>query len=172
MTHRGMSFAALGSVAALLACATPRAGSEDTAAMRADTTTLVMMSRGACYGTCPVYAVRLAANGHVRFVGTRFVRQVGVDTTRVSSAAVAALRTAFAVRKFADVPALIEYGAPACGTYVADLPTVELTVRGTAGEHRVSYDQGCRNHPSMLDTLANMVDSISGSSRWTTVSRP
>ena len=72
----------------------------------------------------------------------------------------------------ADVPPVIEYGASACGPYVADLPTVELTVRGASGEHRVRFDQGCRNHPYMLDTLANMVDSISGSSRWTTVTRP
>lgn len=171
MRHRS-SIGALASIVALLACATPRAGSEDSAAMRADTTTMVMLSRGACHGTCPVYAVRLAANGHVRFVGARFVRQVGVDTTRVPTAAIAALRAAFADRKFPDVPPVIEYGASACGPYVADLPTVELTVRGASGEHRVRFDQGCRNHPYMLDTLANMVDSISGSSRWTTVTRP
>jgi Domain of unknown function (DUF6438) len=172
MTRARLPLVALVPVVALLACATPRAGGEDSAAMRADTTTLVMLSRGACHGTCPVYAVRLAANGHVRFVGARFVRQVGVDTTRVPTAAVEALRTAFSERKFSNVPSVIEYGAAACGPYIADLPTVELTARGTAGEHRVRFDQGCRNHPSMLDTLANMVDSISGSSRWTTFTRP
>ena len=158
--------------ATLLACATPRAGSEDSAALGADTTTLVMLDRGACHGTCPIYAVRLAANGQVRFVGARFVARIGVDSARISTAAVESLRAAFAHRGFPAVPTSIEFGTPACGTYVADLPTVELTVRGADREHRVRYDQGCRHHPQMLDTLANMVDSVSGTARWTLVTRP
>ena len=157
---------------AMPACATPRAASEDSAALGADTTTLVMLDRGACHGSCPIYALRLAANGQVRFVGARFVALIGVDSARISTTAVESLRAAFADRKFPAVPTSIEFGTPACGTYVADLPTVELTVRGAAREHRVRYDQGCRDHPQMLDTLANMVDSVSGSARWTLVTRP
>ena len=156
----------------LIACARPHAGSQDSAAMSGDTTTLVMLDRGACHGTCPIYAVRLAANGQVRFVGARFVSPIGVDSARVASASVEALRTAFADRKFAGVPSAIEFGTRHCGRYVADLSTLELTVRVATGEHRVRYDQGCGNHPLMLDTLASMVDSVSGSSRWTRVARP
>jgi Domain of unknown function (DUF6438) len=156
----------------LIACATPRSGSQETGDANRDTTTLVMLDRGACHGTCPIYAVRLSANGQIRFVGTRFVKTSGIDSSHVSSAAVRALNTAFAERRFAGIPAAIEYGTTSCGAYVADLPTVELTARGSNGEHRVRYDQGCRDHPRMLDTLADMVDSVSGSARWTLVPRP
>lgn len=155
-----------------MACARPHAGAQDSASMSGDTTTLVMLDRGACHGTCPIYAVRLAANGQVRFVGARFVSQLGVDSARVASASVEALRTAFADRKFSSVPSAIEFGTKHCGRYIADLSTVELTVRVATGEHRVRYDQGCGDHPPMLDTLASMVDSISGTSRWTLVTRP
>ena len=151
----------------LLACATPRAGSQENGDASRDTTTLVMLDRGACHGTCPIYAVRLAANGQVRFVGTRFVKTAGIDSSHVPAAAVSALNSAFAERRFASVPTAIQYGTTSCGAYVADLPTVELTARGSTGEHRVRYDQGCRDHPRMLDTLADMVDSVSGSARWT-----
>jgi Domain of unknown function (DUF6438) len=156
----------------LIACARPHAGSPDSASLGGDTTTLVMLDRGACHGTCPIYAVRLAANGQVRFVGARFVSQIGVDSARVPSSSVEALRTAFADRKFATLPSAIEFGTKHCGRYVADLSTVELTVRVVTGEHRVRYDQGCSEHPRMLDTLASMVDSVSGAARWTMVARP
>ena len=169
MSVHGLLLIATGTL--LMACALPHAGSKESVSMSGDTTTLVMLDRGACHGSCPIYAVRLAANGQVRFVGARFVSQVGVDSTRVTSASVEALRTAFAERKFASVPAAIEFGSKHCGRYIADLPTVELTVRVGTGEHRVRYDQGCGDHPRMLDTLAGMVDSVSGTSRWTMAAR-
>jgi Domain of unknown function (DUF6438) len=156
----------------LLACARPHTSSQDSASLGGDTTTLVMLDRGACHGTCPIYAVRLAANGQVRFVGARFVLQIGVDSARVPSTSVEALRTAFADRQFNTLPSAIEFGTSHCGRYVADLSTVELTVRVATGEHRVRYDQGCGDHPRMLDTLASMVDSVSGAARWTMVARP
>ena len=171
MTGRA-TLAALISSIALFACATPRASAESTAAGGADSTTVVTMDRGACHGTCPVYAVHLAANGRVTFIGARFVAPIGVDSTRVPSGRVESLRAAFASRKFSAVPPKIEYGTAACGTYVADLSTVTLSVRSADGEHQVRFDEGCRNHPRMLDTLASMIDSVTGSARWTRAGKP
>ncbi len=155
-------------------CVTQRAQASDSdaAASPGDTTTVVFLERGACHGTCPVYSVHVSASGLVRFVGTRFVRALGADTGRVGPAAVAAMHAAFAARKFSSVAAVIESGAPSCGAYVADLPTAELRLRDDAGTHRVRWDEGCRDHPTMLDTLARLVDSVSGTSRWTTIPRP
>ncbi|MBC7843664.1 MAG: hypothetical protein H7099_15195, partial [Gemmatimonadaceae bacterium] len=149
-----------------------RGSAADSGAVAVDTTTVVSLDRGACHGTFPIYTVFVQADGGVRFSGARFVRPVGTDSTRITAAEVAALQAAFAAREFRRVPSTIEYDSPGCGAYVADLPTVELTVSGEGGAHRVRWDEGCRDHPRMLDTLARMVDSVSGTSRWTTVSRP
>ncbi len=151
-------------------CASPRAQSQPadtTIGTGADSLASVRLERGSCRGNCPSYIVSLASDGLVRFTGLRAVRPIGTDSARVSRSAVAALRTAFAIRQFARVPSTIEYGTPACGSYVADLPTHILALRSASGEHRVTYDEGCRNHPMLLDTLVRMVDSISGSARWT-----
>jgi Domain of unknown function (DUF6438) len=130
------------------------------------------LERGSCYGSCPVYAVRLFDDGRVHFTGTRFVRAVGSDSARIAPAAVAAMRTAFATRAFELVPAAIEYGTPSCGQYVADLSTVVLTSRTPRGTHTVRFDEGCTAHPPMLDTLSRMLDSIGGTARWTTPAKP
>jgi Domain of unknown function (DUF6438) len=146
-------------------------GSVDSAAM-ADTMVMVLLGRGSCHGTCPVYRVSIGGNGQIQFVGTRFVKVSGRDSASIPAAAVRALAEAFAARKFASIPAEIEYGSAACGPYVADLSTVELQARSAAGLHRVRYDEGCRNHPAMLDTLARMVDSVSASIRWIGGAKP
>ena len=153
-----------------VSCASPRAQgqpADTTSGTGADSLESVSLERGSCRGSCPSYIVSLRSDGLVRFTGLRAVRPIGSDSARVSRAAVAALRDAFARRQFARIPSTIEYDAPACGAYVADLPTHTLTLRSASGEHRVRFDEGCRNHPMLLDTLARMVDSISGSARWT-----
>jgi Domain of unknown function (DUF6438) len=156
------------------ACASQQTqAAEQLAIAMADTSAAVSLARGACHGTCPIYSVQIGEKGGVRFAGTRFVRQVGRDSATVSPANVHALRAAFVSRKFDAVPPVIEYGSPACGTsYVADLPTNELTLTSAGSSHRVRWDEGCRTHPPMLDTLARMVDSVSGTSRWIPQSRP
>jgi hypothetical protein len=110
--------------------------------------------------------VSLGHDGQVRFTGIRSVRPIGADSSRVPRASVTVLQSAFALRQFVQVPSTIEYGTPSCGAYVADLPTHVLTMRSGSGEHRVRYDEGCRAHPMLLDTLARMVDSVSGAARW------
>lgn len=165
-------------LAVLAGCASPRTQALGTDSADVAGATVVVaqpmlaLERGPCHGTCPVYGVQLFADGRVRFTGTRFVKPVGTDSARVDAARVASLHAAFAERKFGTLPSTIEYGAKACGQYVADLSTVVLTMRHESGSHTVRYDEGCRDHPMMLDTLARMVDSISGTAQWTTPTRP
>ncbi len=137
----------------------------------ADSLQRISLERGSCRGSCPAYIVTLQHDGVVRFVGIRSVSPIGTDSSRVARSSLAALQQAFAVRQFARLPTNIEYGTPACGNYVADLPTHVLTLRSDTGEHRVRYDEGCRDHPLLLDTLARMVDSVSGAARWTIAAR-
>ncbi len=160
-----------GSLALVLvavSCASPRAHSPsaDAVGSATDSVLRISLERGSCRGSCPSYTVSLGHDGLVRFTGIRSVRPIGADSSRVPAASVTALQTAFASRQFARVPSTIEYGTPSCGAYIADLPTHVLTVRSESGEHRVRYDEGCRDHPMMLDTLARMVDSVSGAARW------
>jgi Domain of unknown function (DUF6438) len=158
----------------LAACASPRTQAVDQHAREvADTVSVVALSRGACYGTCPIYTVQVKGNGRVQFKGTRFVRHVGSDSASIPATPALALQAAFVARHFDAVPSVIEQGSSACGSaYVTDMPSNELTLTSASSTHRVRWDEGCRAHPAMLDTLARMVDSVSGTSRWIPQTRP
>ena len=39
--------------------------------------TAIRLSRGACFGTCPIYEVTVAADGTANWNGERFVERVG-----------------------------------------------------------------------------------------------
>ncbi len=160
---------------ALMACTAPRsqpATGDSTAGDASERGAVLALERGSCHGSCPVYSVRLFDDGRVVFSGLRFVRIVGPDSARVAPAGVAAAQAAFASRAFETVSPAIEYGTPGCGQYVADLSTVVLTARSPRGSHTVRFDEGCTAHPAMLDTLSRLLDSLSGSARWTTPAKP
>jgi hypothetical protein len=152
-------------LASLAACATPQSRAGD---VSPESDAVVRLERGPCHGTCPVYAVALFADGRVQFTGIRFVTPVGTDSARIAASAVAALRDAFRTRAFTAVPSAIEYANGNCGQYIADLSTVVLTVRDAGRTHTVRFDEGCGNHPVMLDSLARQVDAVSGTAAWTT----
>lgn len=164
MSARRWRAACGATVMTLAACAAPQTRAAQTAA---DTTAVVRLERGPCHGTCPVYAVALFADGRVQFTGIRFVTPVGADSARIAASAVTALREAFTARDFMALPPAIEYTTGNCGQYIADLSTVVLTVHDAGRTHTVRFDEGCRNHPVMLDSLARQVDAVSGSAKWT-----
>lgn len=134
----------------------------------ADTVPALTIERGACYGRCPIYRLALFEDGRAVFTGVQFTRVTGTDTAHVPRDAVDALRRAFQVRGYQKLPATITSGSALCGPYAADLPTVKLGVRSGDATHHVEYDGGCMDHPRWLDTLSAMVDSVAGTSRWTT----
>ncbi|MCC7051882.1 MAG: hypothetical protein IT355_01360 [Gemmatimonadaceae bacterium] len=146
-------------------CTPPRVAP---AAMPADTIAAIALERGACHGTCPIYVLQLFEDGRAVFNGERFVRVMGTDSAHVSRDAVAGLQRQFRERGFTTLPGVIARGTPRCGPYATDLPTVQLTVRQADATHRVRFDGGCMDHPLWLDSLAAMVDSVAGASRWIT----
>lgn len=154
----------LACVALSTGCA-PRRGA--TASAAPDTIPTLTLSRGACYGRCPIYSLALFDDGRTVFTGIQFTRLTGSDTAHVSRDAVDSLRRALESRRFDALPARITSGTTLCGAYAPDLPTVALSLRTGDAVHRVEYDGGCMDHPRWLDSLATLVDSVAGTSRWT-----
>jgi hypothetical protein len=122
----------------------------------------IEVERRGCRGTCPVYQVTILRDGRVRFTGSRHVALVGLGTRRISRAAVTRLNRAFVARGFGRVPSRIDSETKGCGDYMFDLPTVKLS----AQHHAVEFDTGCPKRPAMLDSLADLVDSVAGTRRW------
>lgn len=88
----------------------------------------ITLSRGQCFGRCPIYSVTVHADGRVEANGERFVPALGAQTWQIDRAVATRLLAEF-VRS--DAWAL----DPKMSVHVTDLPTARL--EGTVGGHTV-----------------------------------
>ena len=118
--------------------------------------TEISLSRGMCFGECPVYRVTLTADGLADFDGEAFVDLIGqhqgfVDPDRVEDLVRVILRLGFA-------GLLPEYP-----TEVTDQPSTELVLRGEDRHLRVVDHGGA---PLEFWAMAATVDAVVNEVEW------
>ena len=121
-----------------------------------DSVTSVGLSRGMCYGECPVYDVTLLTDGLVVYKGEYFVERIGqyggeVDPDRVRNLIRVILRLGFAELE------------PEYPTLVTDQPSTELTLTGEQQHHSVVDHGGA---PLEFWAMAAVVDAIVDEVEW------
>ena len=131
------------------------------------TTTRVTLERGPCFGTCPVYRVSLDGQGRVDFVGTRFVRREGADSSRVAPEQVGRLVDSLDAAGYYALADQYVSDSPACGRYATDAPTVTTSVQSNGRTKTVRHDHGCAGAPAALTGMEGLIDSVAGTARWT-----
>jgi len=131
-----------------------------------DTTLVVALERGACYGRCPEYSVELYESGRVIFNGTRNVALVGAVTDTVTNAVVDSAKRLIGGSGFAALDTAFVFGAPGCGQYATDLPVIVLRARVSGNVKSVRHELGCRGAPAVLESLATQVDELTGTAVW------
>lgn len=161
--------AALASISVAAACSPAQNGTVDgshppSAVVDADS--YIEMQRLPCFGTCPVYSVRIVADGTVTFDGERFVEATGVSTATIEPAAAAHLMHELVAGGFNELPARYTHDAKDCGSYHTDAPRVILTLRMSGREKTVEHDYGCSDAPESLRRMQTLVDSVAGVARW------
>ena len=126
----------------------------------------VVLTRGACLGGCPVYAVTLFEDGRVTFDGRANVARPGRHEGRVATDSVQALvRTLRAHADWTRDGAWVE-GTDACGRYLPDGPRFTLVVAADGPRRTLEYDAGCVNAPRTLSSLADAVDRAAAILPW------
>ena len=126
----------------------------------------ITMERAPCYGTCPVYVVRVGGDGDVRFRGTANVAQRGERMARIPPTRVDSLFRYVDSIAFGRLDGSYTYGTNACGAYVPDLPTVVVTVVRAGETTRVAHDYGCEAAPGTLGELHRRIDAAAGTHLW------
>lgn len=132
---------------------------------------VVTLERTACYGSCPIYSVRLSDDGTVRFVGERNVTMVGTAEGTVKPKRVRALARRFGAADYWKLADRYMPGEANCPRYAADLPTVITSITIAGKTKRVEHDHGCAGVPPALLALEMAVDSVGKTARWTGVTR-
>jgi len=131
----------------------------------------VRLSRGPCFGRCPIYSVAIDSGGSVTFTGERFVAAIGEHHGTADPAALAALRALLAD---ADVRKLDGDYTPAdkrCGQYATDMPMVRMEVVEGGRRRQIDHYTGCDAAPESLTRLAKAIDAAAGSQRWIDAAR-
>ena len=128
---------------------------------------LISLERRPCYGTCPVYTVRVDDTGLVAYEGMKFVARLGTVTDTASRDSVRVLAAALANAGFFDLADRYLFGEPTCLRYAADAPIVITTITTGGRTKRVEHDHGCSGVPPQLTELENRIDDAIVTRRWT-----
>ena len=124
----------------------------------------VVLERTACFGTCPVYMVKIDGSGLVEYTGRLNVDVLASRTAKIEPNAVKNL-----VRSFNEVQflGLRNNYSELC----TDMPTTIITLSYDGKTKRVSnYYGGCEGEktgPQVdLARLADQIDSTAGTAHW------
>lgn len=123
----------------------------------------ITLERTACYGTCPVYTVRILDDGTVVYQGDRFVAVTGEQTSEITPETVGSMVAAFKNAGYFDWDDAYETET------VSDLPTVTTSVSLDGTTHRIARYTGDGTVPLALPFLEQWIDEMANTSLWTGV---
>lgn len=123
---------------------------------------LVAMQRTPCEGACPVYELVVHADGTLRYLGVKFVKEVGVRTAHVDSVQLSRIRDALA-RVIVPPEDYDEYPCP---HGVIDLGGVSLLIPSIVPVPICYVDLALLGRAPMFGGVDYALDGIVGSGRW------
>lgn len=144
----------LAMVAVLAACAPVEAQPQ------ANDDVTIALARGACFGFCPIYRVRIDGAGNVTYNGERFVNVTGEQHARIPVTDVQALLRRFDEIRFSRL-------RDSYRANVTDLPTytVSLTRDGVT-KTVVDYGGTGAGMPESVRDLQNAIDRAARTEQW------
>lgn len=139
----------------LCACAQQKKGTKkkktSTTTAAKTNITVIEMTRGACFGKCPEYTLRVAADGNATYTGRRNAPYQGVYTKQLDAAKVVAL--------FNDYE---RYRVDTCSEkykILPDLPGLEYNIYYNTKEQRIQ-NANSPFAPKFLNGLADQMDKL------------
>jgi len=117
----------------------------------------ISMSKGACYGTCPIYTMTIHENGITKFLGKRFCAMLGPHVAQLSSEQMTSLEQHIAEIQVEELPEKFE-------SMIADLPSTEITFYEKDGTSKSVWWN--MNAPEKLVNLSTFMDSYRGELNW------
>jgi TonB family protein len=117
----------------------------------------VEVFRSACYGSCPVYTVRVSANGNVLWNGRMFVNARGEHRATIKAEDARALVERFRTAQFWSL----------CDSYtrsITDSSTIETHVE--IGGQRKTVSNYADSAPAWVADLEDAIDDAANTHRW------
>jgi hypothetical protein len=127
----------------------------------------VVLERTGCLGECPVYTVRISADGKVSFEGSSYV-QVSSGTRLINVQRLNALEAILGASRFVEVSKAKGEKEQLCGRLSTDSPSAYVTVVTGSESSRLEAYYGCdpTTYLRMVDWVAMSIDQLSGTAEW------
>ena len=123
----------------------------------------IQMSRGPCYGTCPVYTIAIHGNGLVEYAGGRFVKDRGQETSAIGREQIIAVLQSLERAHFSTLE-------DRAFTWCFDSPSVAISVSLDGRTKHVVSDRGCIGAKSGVQAqfvrATDEIDAMVDSNRW------
>jgi len=120
---------------------------------------LYFLSKGPCFGRCPVFSMTVYDNGLAKYKGTNFTKMLGTYEKTITAEEMAQLAQLFKASEFAAFDTRYESLLP-------DLPLVKV---GYADGDSMRIVMGKETRPASLVTLQNALDNIANQDNWTMI---
>jgi len=127
---------------------------------------VIAISQTPCFGTCPVYTVRVSADGELVYYGERFVEAEGDRTGEIEPAEVERIWGLAQAAKIFELEEHYGVGNPACGPPIADMPGTTVAIRADERVHSVFRDDGCEYRPEGWRALVSAVTELPEVQAW------
>jgi Domain of unknown function (DUF6438) len=122
---------------------------------------VIILERTACFGTCPVYKLTIAANGTVIYEGHDFVEVEGKQTASLGAVQIQELVSAFERANFFSLQDnYTNYD-------VTDNPSAITSITLNGKTKTVNHYYGDNSAPQELFDLESKIDEIVNSKQWT-----
>ncbi|MBT5402189.1 MAG: hypothetical protein HOL28_01965 [Crocinitomicaceae bacterium] len=124
---------------------------------------VTVLERGACFGRCPIYKVKIYSSGYASYEGVNFVDQIGLYQTQFSEKELADI--ALKGIEFGLDTMALSYDQPR----VTDLPTTYIgtTINGELKTIKMRY-----GYPESLRHYRNFLEELIKSKTWTIITVP
>jgi hypothetical protein len=121
---------------------------------------VITLSRTMCYGTCPVYSLKISGDGTVVYNGEKFVRVTGKQETAISDEKIRQLVAEFAgANYFSLKDSYVEIS-------VTDLPYVTTSITLGGKMKTIKHYLGDFGAPKGLTALETRIDEIVNTDQW------
>lgn len=115
-----------------------------------DTTPLISLETGACFGFCPVFKMEILNNGRVRYDGRRFVEKTGLDSFQLTETEIKQLKTKIKEVNLWQYPDMIK-------TDIMDAPFATIIVHEKGKSKTV---RGSIDRPTPVLELENLIKDL------------
>jgi hypothetical protein len=135
---------------------------------------LITLERTGCRGACPMYSLKILADGRVIYWGKLFVRNRRRIESKLTQEELRQLLSEFEKADYFSLRDRYQYWTDGCPSSGIDYPGAITSIRINARAKSITHDHGCREkwpdgpvYPAGLFALEQRIDEIAGTSRWT-----